>query len=68
MPIGNELIADCRLPSADLNLCVKVDYLTWIALVRPPIGNWQSEIGNDLVEAPRIELGSKSQRRKTLHA
>jgi len=27
------------------------------------IGNWQSEIGNVLVEAPRIELGSRSQRR-----
>jgi len=27
------------------------------------IGNSQSEIGNVLVEAPRIELGSRSQRR-----
>jgi len=27
------------------------------------IGNWQSEIGNVLVEAPRIELGSRSQLR-----
>jgi len=33
-----------------------------------PIGNLHSPIGNVLVEAPRIELGSKRQRRKTLHA
>ena len=33
-----------------------------------PIGNPQSAIGNRLVEAPRIELGSKRQRRRTLHA
>ncbi len=51
---GVDKISDCQLPIADLGRLFAVNS----SCPQKPIGSWQSEIGNVLAAATRLELVS----------